>query len=110
MSLPTVRGMVMETEEETRRRHMARRRGFFSGLARAMTLRKDELESGEGRKDLGRRGERRERWVADEAKGRVRATRQKWPGRGGRRAARRETTAATFSIAVDRSSCRSLGA
>ena len=90
MSFPTVRGMVMETEEETKRRHIARKSGFFSGFASATTLRKDEAESGEDRK-VGRKRARRERVGGGlEAKGRAKACRGRYgtTGRGRRQGGR----------------------
>ena len=41
MSFPTVNGILIETEEETRRSPMAVKRGRRSGRARAMILRND---------------------------------------------------------------------
>lgn len=87
MSFPTVRGTVMATEEETKRRHMARRRGFFSGLASAMTLRRDEPEAGEGRRRERREGVGGGREAKRRAKT-CRGIKERWTGRGRRRTSR----------------------
>ena len=42
MSLPTVRGMVMDTEEETSKSPIAIPRGLFSGLASDTIERNDD--------------------------------------------------------------------
>lgn len=47
ISFPIVKGTLIETEDETSSSPMAVRRGFFSGLARATTLRKDDVDWGD---------------------------------------------------------------
>lgn len=63
-----VKGMDMETEEETRRRAMAWERGLSSGRARAKILRMETEESSEESEEeegepLERKGRKRERRV-----------------------------------------------
>lgn len=70
MSFPTVNGILIETDEETRRSPMAVKRGRRSGRARAMILRNDvevEIDASvlEEKKD-GRKRERMEGRVGED--------------------------------------------
>lgn len=52
INLPTVNGMLIDTAEEINKRPIAMRRGFRSGLAKAIILRKEETLEEESEKSL----------------------------------------------------------